>query len=273
MAKTSRLTCLVLALTFVPALAHAQLPIYRANNPATGERYSVELSLGMWNPTPDIGISSSSLTVIGTEIDAVNDLGFATSKFPDYQLVLRPARKHKIRFEYIPIRYSADTVLQRTITFRGVAYQVGVPVNSVLDWKAYRFGYEYDLLYRSRGFLGVIAEVKYTDAEASVRSPLPELSASTRQKVPIPAIGGIVRGYVAETVSITGELTGFKLPESISKDTRGRYVDFDIYGTVNFTNNVGVQGGYRSLDANYRVTDDSGSLKLRGLYFKGVVRF
>jgi hypothetical protein len=271
MPKTSRLTCLVLALTLVPALAYAQLPIYRVSNPAIGERYNVELTIGLWNPRPDITISSDSLAIIGTQIDAVNDLGFATSRFPDYQLVLRPARKHKIRFEYIPIKYSADTVLQRTITFRGVAYQVGVPVNSVLDWKAYRFGYEYDFVYRDRGFVGVIADLKYADVQASLTSP--GASASAHERAPIPAIGGIARGYVAENVSLTGELTGFKLPESASRDLRGRYVDFDIYATVNFSDSFGVQGGYRSLDAMYQVTNNSGSLTLRGLYFRGVVRF
>ena len=98
-------------------------------------------------------------------------------------------------------------------------------------------------------------------------------SAAMQQTAPIPAIGGIARGYLTDNVSITGELTGFKLPESVSTDTRGRYVDFDIYGTANFTNNVGAQFGYRSLDAMYQLTEDSGTLKLRGVYVRGVVRF
>ena len=45
-------------------------------------------------------------------------------------------------------------------------------------------------------------------------------------------------------ISITGEVTGFKLPDSIDGRYNAHYVDFDIYGTVNFTNNVGVKGGY-----------------------------
>jgi hypothetical protein len=272
MAKTTRLTCLVLALALVPALAQAQLPNYRPSTPAaTGERYNVEFSVGMWNPTPDITIRSGKLTAIGTEINAVNDLGFAQKKLPDFHLVLRPAKKHKFRFEYLPIRYEAAAVLTRTITFHGITYTVGLPVTSSLDWKAYHLGYEYDFVYRSRGFVGVIAEVKYTQVQASVASQI--ASAAMQQTAPIPAIGAVARGYLTENVSITGELTGFKLPESISADTRGRYVDFDIYGTWNVSNNVGAQAGYRSLDAMYQVTEDSGTLKLRGVYVRGVVRF
>ena len=272
MAKTIRLTCVVLALALVPALAQAQLPNYRPpTSAATGETYNVEFSVGMWNPTPDIVIRSGELTAFGTEIDAVNDLGFARKKLPDIHLILRPAKKHKFRFEYIPIRYDAEAVLTRTITFRGVTYSLGIPVTSSLEWKAYHFGYEYDFVYRSHGFVGLVAEVKYTKVQASVASQ--DESAAMQQTAPIPAIGGIARAYLTDSVSITGELTGFKLPESVSADTRGRDVDFDIYGTANFTNNVGVQVGYRSLDTMYQVSQDSGTLKLRGLYVRGVVRF
>jgi hypothetical protein len=273
MAKLLRLTCLVLAIAAVPALAHAQLAAYKTSNPATGERYNVELAFGLWNPAPTLTIASTSLAAIGTQIDAVNDLGFGTTKFPDFQLIVRPAKKHKFRFEYIPIKYTAASVLTRSITFHGVSYSVGVPVTSSLDWKAYRFGYEYDLLYRDNGFVGVIGEVKYTDVQASVASSILNASATTHQRAPIPAIGAIARGYMTKNTSVTAEVTAFKLPGGASATTKGRYVDFDIYGTANFSQNIGAQVGYRSLDAMYAVTNDSGSLTLRGAYFRGVVRF
>lgn len=270
MVKTLRVTCLLLALALVPAVASAQLSVYRPNNPATGETYHVELSLGLWSPTPAITIASTSLAVIGTQIDAVNDLGFASKKITDFHLIVRPAQKHKIRFEYLPIKYSADATLTRSINFHGVSYTVGLPVTSSLNYRTYRFGYEYDFLYRNTGFLGVIADLKYADLQASVGtnlpSPLPNVSAATAQKVPIPGIGGIARVYVARNASLTGELTGLKI-------SKGRYVDYDLYGTVNFSNNGAVQAGYRSIDARYSLTDDSGSLKLKGYYFRAVVRF
>ena len=98
-----------------------------------------------------------------------------------------------------------------------------------------------------------------------------------KAKAPIPAIGGIVRVYMVPNISITGELTDFKIPDSISKDYKAHYVDLDIYGTVNFTNNIGVQMGYRSFDVGYTVRDnnidtDAGSFVLKGLYFGAVAR-
>ncbi len=86
-------------------------------------------------------------------------------------------------------------------------------------------------------------------------------------------MGGIGRVYVVPNISITGELTGFKLPEGIDEDYRGRYFDFDLYGTVNFSDNFGALLGYRSLDVFYKVEEDTGDLTLKGLYFMGVARF
>ena len=78
---------------------------------------------------------------------------------------------------------------------------------------------------------------------------------------------------MAPNISITGEFSFFKIPGGIDKDYGGNYYDFDLYGTVNFTNNIGAQVGYRSFDASYKVNRDTGSLKLKGLYFGVVTRF
>src|SRR5262249_4357814 len=161
---------------------------------------------------------------------------------------------------YIPIDYTASSTLRREIDFNGQRYRVGLPVESTLDWKAYRFGYEYDFLRRDSGFAGFIAELKYTDVSVSLNSPV--ISEFVQQRAPIPAIGGIGRVYVVPPVSITGELTFFKLP-TIDDKYSGHYVDLDIYGTVNLSNNVGVQGGYRTLNLGYLIKQDSGSFVLK----------
>ena len=48
------------------------------------------------------------------------------------------------------------------------------------------------------------------------------------------------RVYPVKHFAITGEFTGFKLPEI--NDYEGDFFDFDIYGTYNFTHNFGVAG-------------------------------
>jgi hypothetical protein len=252
------------------ALLGAAGPASAQTSRATGENYHVEIFAGLWNPTPAIVISSESIDgIIGSDIDAVEDLGIEKAWFTQFKVVLRPATKHKFRFEYTPIRYDAEAVLSRDIIFNGIEFPVSIPIQSELIWRAYRFSYEWDFIYRDRGFLGLVLEAKYTDVEARLTNAL-DLE-FIHARAPIPAVGLIGRGYVAANIAITGEFTFFKLPEI--QGNSGRYFDIDLYGTLNFTDNVGVQGGYRSFDVIYKVEDDNGDLQVKGLYFGGVVRF
>lgn len=262
--------CLALILAAVPA--QAQYGASRASDRATGERYHFEISANFWNPTPEILITSEALGIIGSNIDFVEDLGIEQRRFRQIRAVLRPATKHKFRFEYTPISYNATGNLSRNLVFNGITYPVTLPVATTLEWKAYRFGYEWDFIYRDRGFVGVVLEAKYTDVQATLENVVDTQFVHAR--APIPAIGIIARGYIMPNVSITGEFTGVKWPDGlISDEYQARYFDIDVYATINFTNNVGVQGGYRSFDVFYHVDEDEGSLVMKGIYFGGVIRF
>jgi hypothetical protein len=242
---------------------------------ATGENYHVEVSGTIWNPKPDIVISSEGLGQLGDQIDFVNTLGIEQKKFKQLRVVLRPATKHKLRFEYTPIDYTAQKTVPATFIFNGQRFNLGIPVTTDVSWKAYRFGYEWDFIYRDRGFVGAVLEVKYTDVAATLSSAAVGAAQFTSARAPIPAFGIIGRGYVIPNISITGEFTAFKLPEKAlnSDEYSAKYYDFDLYGTVNFNDHLGAQTGYRSFDVFYKVKQDTGTLKLKGLYFGGVARF
>jgi hypothetical protein len=261
---------LAVALAFPAGLA-AQYGAVPGGDLAIGETYRVELTAGLWNPTPDMVVSSPALGIAGTDIDVVDDLGVVRKRFGEFKAVLRPGRQHKFRFQYIPMSYDASTTIRRDLVFNGATYRVGLPVSSALDWKSYRVGYEYDFFYRDRGFIGVLADVKYTDVRVELDSPLGLEFA--RARGPLPAIGVIGRGYVVRMASVTGEVTLFNLFGSLGDDYEGRYLDYDVYGTVNFTDHLGSQVGYRSIDVHYDAKGDTGTLKLGGLYFSGVLRF
>jgi len=262
--------CLAFVLAAAPVQAQSGAP--SLSNRATGETYRFEFSAYFWNPTPDMLIKTEWRGIVGDEIDLVEDLGLEKTRFSQIRAVLRPGRKHKLRFEFTPIRYeSEEAILRRDVIFNGKLYNVALPVSTTLKWNAYRFTYEYDLIYRDRGFFGILLEAKYTDVEATLLNVLD--TEFVRARAPIPAIGAIGRVYVAPNISITGEFSGFRLPEAIDEDYRGRYFDFDLYGTVNFTENVGAQVGYRSFDVFYKVETDEGALKIKGPYIGGVVRF
>lgn len=268
---------LVGVLISIAAPAQAQYAVRGSSERATGENYHVEVGLFFWNPDPTILIRSEALTEarIGSTIDFVKELGLEQKRFRQIKAVLRPAKKHKFRFEYTPINYEQPSAtLTRDIIFNGQLYRLSLPVATTLKWNAYRFAYEYDIVYRERGFFGIVLEAKYTDVEATLSQFALGLEEFARARAPIPAIGAIGRVYVVPNISITAEISGFKLPESIDENYRARYIDFDIYGSVNFTDHFGAQLGYRSFDVYYLVDDeDEGTLTLKGLYLGGVVRF
>jgi hypothetical protein len=252
--------------------ASAQYAPRTMDDPATGEKYHIEAATGFWRPGAELSISSEQLGIQGSDINFKSDLGLVDQTFNEFHITGRPARKHKLRFQFIPIKYEQEAHrITRSIVFNGQSYTVGLPVSSLIEWKAYRFSYEYDFLYTNRWFAGFILETKYTDVNAVLRTPIIEEFAHA--KAPIPAFGGIFRGYVTPNISITGELSGITIPSSVSEQYNAHYADLDIYGTVNFTNNIGGQFGYRRFDVAYKVDEDRGNFVLKGIYFGIVARY
>jgi hypothetical protein len=268
--------CLSLALS---ARAEAQ---FRVPDPAPGENFHVELGLMFWSPTPEILIQTGSLAALGQPgVDFVQEFGIEKTRFNEFRSVIKAGRKHKIRVSHVLMEYHESATLQRTLVFGGQTFPVSVPATADLSWRIWRFGYEWDFVARDRGVLGFIAELKHNDVSALLAATgfgteLTEVTA------PIPTIGVLARVYPHKDASITMEFTGFKVPGFIGSridenlngdDFDARMYDFDIYGTINFGRHVGAQGGYRSVTADYLVDDDSGDLKMKGLYFGGLVRF
>jgi hypothetical protein len=201
----------------------------------------------------------------------VSDLGIQQKRIGELRFVLRPARKHKFRVSYLPMTYSAQSTVHRDFTFNGIRYGLNLPVTTDLSWKTWAVGYEYDFLYRDRWFVGLVLQAKFTDVQVNLAAPIGV--DFVRAQAPIPNVGGIARVYVVPNISITGELVGFKIPQTVNTDFSAHYFDFDLYGTVNFNDYVGAQVGYRSLDLGYIIEKDQGSFKMKGLYFGGVARF
>jgi hypothetical protein len=244
----------------------------RLNQNALGENYHVEIGAAVWDTSADVSFSDTALGLPGTTISLQNDLGAHDQKFPAFDLILRPATKHKFRIELVPVHYSQTTVLRSALTFGGQTYPAGVAISSKIHWKAWRFGYEYDFAYGPRGFMGFILNVNYTDADASLaNATVATQSASAR--APVPALGAILRVYPASHLAVTGEISGFKWPGGWIWSGSGDYLDIDTYATLNFVNAFGVEFGFRSFDVSYSVTNNTGNFNLKGPYLGAALRF
>ena len=79
--------------------------------------------------------------------------------------------------------------------------------------------------------------------------------------------------YLAQNLSLTGELTGFRFPGGWIKSTSGHYADMDLYAMLNFVDAFGIRAGYRKFDIEYIRADDTGALKMSGPYLGVTLRF
>ena len=269
----SRFIHVALALAIVAGFASRADAQFRRPPPAAvGEKYHVEVTGLFWNATPELIISSESLGIAGDDVNLITDLGIEKKRLRELRVVLRPSRKHKFRFDYTPIKYEAVSPVTRSFIFNGLRYPVGLLVSTSADLTTLRGAYEYDFFYTDRGYAGVVLDLKYTNVAVELNSPIG--LEFVKSVAPIPGIGFTGRGYLISNVSVTGEMTYFRIPKNLGgEDFGGRYLDFDLYGTVNFTENAGAQVGYRSIDVTYFADLDAGTLTFKGLYFGGVVRF
>ena len=168
---------------------------------SVGEDYVIEVTGGLWNPAAAINASSEQFGIIGTEIDFGQDLGLTSQPHGELRLTFKPARRHKLRLNWLPMEYRQSSVLERRLIFQGIAFDVGVPVDSMMRWDTWRFGYEFDFIVRERGFLGFLLEAKYTNVQAELDSPIG--FEYVRARAPIPAIGAVGRYYVTRFTPVT----------------------------------------------------------------------
>lgn len=262
-------SALVVGLTSAPAFAqYGARPISPAAAP--GEDYRVEVAAGLWNPTADVIVSSSSLGIQGTDISFVDDLGIEQKQFGDLKIVLKPGRKHKFRIGYTPLKWQGDKVVTRDLVFNAQRYRVSLPVQSELQWKEWSFGYEYDIVSREKGFAGLFFDLKYPDVNVTLSNQFVGTEFA-RAKAPVPTIGGVGRVYVTPYAAVNFELTALKIPQI--EDYKATFVDWDLSGIVNFNRNIGGKFGYRSMNVNYLFEQDYGDMNVKGIYFAGVARF
>lgn len=254
--------------------AFAQYRPQAAGSTAVGEDYRIEASYGWWDAEPSLIVNSAALGILGTDVDLISDLGIEKRRLGKLNLVLKPGKKHRLRYEHLPIKYQTDAFpVTREFIFNGQRYRVGLPVTTTANLTQDTFGYEWDLFYHRRGFIGAGVNVMLTNIDVSLLSPIGEEFIA--QAAPIPSFNFSGRGYVTRNLALNGEIKFFRIPDSIEKqiDGDGSYTDIDMHATYNINRYVGVQLGWRKSAIFYTAESDEGDLKFKGLYFSGVVRY
>ena len=177
-------------------------------------------AVGFWNPGAEMSISSESLGHSGRHHR------LQERPRPDRSAIPRAARwccgrrsKHKLRFQYIPIGYTqhvARPSTARSIIFNGQLYHVGLPVNSTSTGRR---------TVRLRDTTSSRRTAWFAGLHARASTPMSRRRSSSRwSSTEYAHAGARFRPSAASCastradVSITGELSRFRIPDSRSDD-------------------------------------------------------
>ena len=152
-------------------------------------------------------------------IDIDKDLGFNSYSTVAAYVDWKFTRKNHFTFVVSPFEQTRTTVLSRTITYQGQTYTVGGTVRADLKANLYAPGYQYDIIRRRRGHLGVAVQIDLFDASASLRTIVQgpggqqQASGSASLLAPIPVAGPQYRFYITNSprLFVEGNVYGMYL--------------------------------------------------------------
>jgi hypothetical protein len=115
--------------------------------------------------------------------------------------------KNHLYIQGLAFNSSRSVTLERTIEFRGQTFVVESSVHASLDSPVYAIGYQYDIIRRRRGHLGIAVQADIFDTHASISAaaqivggqPLPSVHASGSLLAPIPVAGPQFRYYLTNS--------------------------------------------------------------------------
>jgi hypothetical protein len=190
---------------FIACLLLLALPtVVRAQQDQDFDQYKLRID-GFWfysNPSGNFQGAADNGAV-----DLQEDLHFNTYSTFAGKIDWKFTHKNHFYLAGGPFSQSRQTVLNRQITFQGQTFLAGSTIQSSLDSNLYAPGYQYDIIRRKRGHLGIGVQVDLFDSSARISAaaqvvngqPQPALSARGSLLAPIPVIGPEFRLYLTNS--------------------------------------------------------------------------
>jgi hypothetical protein len=180
------------------------------------DEYKLRLDAFWFYSNPSGTIQGQGDTV---PIDLVKDLNFNTYSTFTGKVDWKFTRKNHFYVTISPFYTSRQTTLSETITFRGQTIHVGAITQSDLHAFLVAPGYQYDIIRRKRGHLGLGVQFDLFDSTAKISAAAQvtgdgfhqsAVSASSSLLAPIPVAGPQFRLYLTNSprVFVEGNLYG-----------------------------------------------------------------
>lgn len=238
---------------------------------ATGqERTRLEIEVNLWEPDVDGGIRVVEQGV-GGDIDLADDLGLASDSVADLRLVFHPSRRTEIRFTRMPLSFSADAIVSRTIEFAGEVFTLSTRVVSALEFDYLRAGFAWQFLSSADGRFraGPLLEVKGYDGSASLSAPelIIPVTVSEDFEAAFGSAGLAIDLEPTQRVHVFGEFSVL-----VGAD-EGDQTDLEVGVRVVLAGPLAVQAGYRSIETDFEDDRDLVDFDVDGVFFGASLRF
>jgi hypothetical protein len=211
------------------------------------DSYHVKLQ-GAWvysTPTGTLQGSADSGTV-----NLVRDLNFNSYSTFFGKLDWKFTHKNHIYVFGTRLQSANQAVLTRTITFDGKTFEAGLTIHSSLDSPALGLGYQYDIIRRKRGHLGLGVQFNVFNSTASISAAAQvtsdgvyhaAVSATRSLLAPIPVAGPEFRYYLLDSprLFVQGQVYGMYF------FGYGNYVSASGTLGVRVVKHLDVIGGYQ----------------------------
>jgi hypothetical protein len=222
------------------------------------DSYKVKITGDWFYSKPSGTFQSANGT--GT-IDLTKDFGFSSYSTFAGKLDWKFTRKNHFYFVAIPLDSSRQTALTRTIMFQDQTFVAGLATQSEVRTNLYAPGYQYDIIRRKRGHLGIAAQLDLFDTHVSItaigqvtgnRVQQGTVSASGSLLAPIPVFGPEFRVYFTPRVYLQGNVYGMYL------FGYGNFISSAGGLGVRLAKHLGVNAGYQ-LGSRLTVNNNSSS--------------
>jgi hypothetical protein len=145
-------------------------------------------------------------------------------------------RKNHLFFAVTPFSHSKSFVAARTITFQGQTFDVGVSASADLQVNAYAPGYQYDIIRRKRGHLGIQAQLDIFDVQGTV-------SAASQVTNGVPRVSQRAQGSLRAPLPVAGpDVRLYLLPHSSRLFVTGNLLGMYFFGYGNFLSTIDTVG-------------------------------
>ncbi len=212
----------------------------------------ISVKADYWMPSVDAEVKSSELSLVGTQIDLVDDLGLDDSEsIPALTASIDLPLFPEILVGYFTVDSSASKIINKQIVYKGTTYNMSANVISSYDITHFEALLNFGLLKSETADLGLLVGAKYFEIETTLTSA--GITQTESVEGPVPVLGvkggvglpgkfrveGIGRGIVLEVGDVDASLFDIDLGVhyDVNKFLRAsvgyRYFSIDAEDTSN----------------------------------------